>query len=69
VAVLGWNSGATRAGVVREELGELPSGEAELMRPCPGLGCSRAAGPRRSRRLGTAEQAGGGATVRVAAAG
>jgi hypothetical protein len=29
-AVLGWNSDATRVGVVREEFGELPSGEAKL---------------------------------------
>jgi hypothetical protein len=29
--VLGWNSGATRVGVMREELGKLPGGRAELM--------------------------------------
>jgi hypothetical protein len=33
--VLGWNSGATRVGVVREELRKLPGGGAELTR---GLG-------------------------------
>jgi hypothetical protein len=49
VAVLGWNSGATRVGVMREELGKLPGAEVELMR---GLG---GAGVRRSGRS-TAEQ-------------
>jgi hypothetical protein len=29
-AVLGWNSGATRVGVVREKHGELPGGKANL---------------------------------------
>jgi hypothetical protein len=45
-AVLGWNSGTTRVRVVREELGELPGGEAKLMWGLAGLGCSGAAGPR-----------------------
>jgi hypothetical protein len=37
--------------------------------PWLGLGCSGAAGPRRGRELCAAEHAGGGARVRVAAAG
>jgi hypothetical protein len=37
-AVLGWNSGATRVGVVREELGKLPGTEVELMRGLAGAG-------------------------------
>jgi hypothetical protein len=44
-----------RAGVAGGELGKLPGGEAKLMR-----GLAGAAGPRRSRRCCTAEQAAGG---------
>jgi hypothetical protein len=40
-AVLGWNSGATRVGAVREELGELPGGEAKLTWGLAGAGVWR----------------------------
>jgi hypothetical protein len=41
VAVLRWNSGATRVGVMREELGKLRGAEVELMRGLAGAGVRR----------------------------
>jgi hypothetical protein len=62
-AVLGWNSGATRVGVVREELGELPGGEAKLMWGLAGDGVQR--GGRSTVRQGALRGGASGQRLRV----